>query len=312
MRRLLTVVLASLVMTVAGASVALAGPVVDHGRTPVPVIHHRHAPAPVPHAAVVRVGGAVSTPATLTAKQISALAQVTLPLSGPGKTHRTVTGALLTDVVATAGPEFDSGKNGLLRASVTITGRFGARVTIAYGELDPGFGNHPALLTVAGNTVNLAVPGDSTRFRSVTGVSAITVTALAAPITTPPAGAITIVRGHRSVTLSAARLARLPSSTRTVSFLSGTAPQTHTEEGPSLFTVLLAAGILPLPDTVVTAVGSDGYGAAVTVGEALFGGKTLLVSLTEDGVALAQPRTVVSGDVKGGRYVSGVVTLVVG
>jgi hypothetical protein len=38
----------------------------------------------------------------------------------------------------------------------------------------------------------------------------------------------------------------------------------------------------------------------------------LLVSLSEDGQALAQPRLVVDGDVKGGRYVSGVVDLVVG
>jgi hypothetical protein len=38
----------------------------------------------------------------------------------------------------------------------------------------------------------------------------------------------------------------------------------------------------------------------------------LLVSLNEDGQPLAQPRLVVDGDVKGGRYVSLLVDLVVG
>ena len=36
------------------------------------------------------------------------------------------------------------------------------------------------------------------------------------------------------------------------------------------------------------------------------------MSLNEDGVALDQPPLVVDGDVKGGRYVSGTVDLVVG
>jgi hypothetical protein len=42
------------------------------------------------------------------------------------------------------------------------------------------------------------------------------------------------------------------------------------------------------------------------------GGRPLLVSLNEDGQAQAQPRLIVDGDVKGGRYVSGVVDLAVG
>jgi hypothetical protein len=36
------------------------------------------------------------------------------------------------------------------------------------------------------------------------------------------------------------------------------------------------------------------------------------VSLAEDGVTLAQPRLVTDGDVKGGRYVSGVVDIYAG
>jgi hypothetical protein len=72
------------------------------------------------------------------------------------------------------------------------------------------------------------------------------------------------------------------------------------------------AGLRIGRDTWVVAVASDGYVATVTPGEARFGGRPLQISLVEDGVALAQPRLVVDGDVKGGRYVSGVTKLVVG
>ncbi|MEP6561879.1 MAG: hypothetical protein ABJD68_12510, partial [Nakamurella sp.] len=114
---------------------------------------------------------------------------------------------------------------------------------------------------------------------------------------------------RRTTTLTAATLARLPQRTLTVSFLSGSTAQQHTESGPTLAAVLLAAHTIPLPNTVVTAVSSDGYGASVTAGEALFGGRGLLLSLNEDRAPLTQPRLVTNGDVKGGRYVSGVVSL---
>jgi hypothetical protein len=50
----------------------------------------------------------------------------------------------------------------------------------------------------------------------------------------------------------------------------------------------------------------------VTPAEAWAGGRPLLISLIEDGTALAAPRLVADGDIKGGRYVSGVYDLVVG
>jgi hypothetical protein len=62
----------------------------------------------------------------------------------------------------------------------------------------------------------------------------------------------------------------------------------------------------------VAAVGSDGYVATVTPAEAWVGGRPLLISLAENGAALAAPRLVTDGDVKGGRYVSGVDDLVIG
>lgn len=259
----------------------------------------------------VPITGDVTAPVTLTAAQIAAVPSVTLPLAAPGGgTRGTVTGAPLTDVLATAGPVFGGEKNAQLHALVTVAGPGGWRINLAYGELDPGFGNHPALLTVTGNLVSLVVPGDTTRLRSVPRVTGITLTSLpTTPVNTPPAGAVTAIRGHRTITLTAATLGRLPQQQRAVAFQSGSGSQTHTEKGPTLTAVLLAAGVLPLPNTVVTAIGSDGYAATVTNGEALLGGRPLLLSLVEDGVALDRPRLITDGDIKGGRYVSGVVTL---
>jgi hypothetical protein len=97
-----------------------------------------------------------------------------------------------------------------------------------------------------------------------------------------------------------------------VTFPQGTSPRAHTEHGPTLAAVLLAARIPTNRDTWVAAAASDGYVATVTPGEAVYGGRPLLMSLVEDGMALTQPRLVVDGDVKGGRYVSGTTKLVVG
>jgi hypothetical protein len=73
-----------------------------------------------------------------------------------------------------------------------------------------------------------------------------------------------------------------------------------------------AAHVVPGLNTWVAAVGDDGYVATVTPAEALVGARPLLISLAENGTALAEPRLVTDGDVKGGRYVSGVYDLVVG
>lgn len=118
-----------------------------------------------------------------------------------------------------------------------------------------------------------------------------------------------VIDGHRHVTLSAALLARLPAETLEVSFSGPGSVQTHTETGPSLLEVLAVAGVRPGLNTWVAATGNDNYVATVTPAEQLAGGRPLQLSLNEDGTALAQPRLVADGDVKGGRYVSGVVDL---
>ena len=123
---------------------------------------------------------------------------------------------------------------------------------------------------------------------------------------------MTIEDGPFSKTLSAAQLAALPAKTLSVSFQGPGGTQTHTEIGPTLADILRAAHIRWGLNTWVAAVGSDGYVATVTPIEAFVVGRPLQISLNEDGQALAEPRLGVEGDVKGGRYVSLLVDLVVG
>jgi hypothetical protein len=275
---------------------------------------------PKPHEATVSVGGAVATPATYTLRRLGALPQTSFTTTERwwGSRTHTDTGVSLEDLVAAAGPTLPTAKNAMLRVTVTVTGRWGWPVTLALGELDPNFGNHPAYLALTqdGRTLpapELIVPGDSGPARTVPDVDQITVGVQSPTPTSPPsAGALTIQDGPVTRVLTAAQLAALPARTLSVTFLAGTSSQTHTEIGPTLAEVLWAARLPSGLNTWVAAVGSDGYVATVTPAEAFVGGRPLLVSLNEDGQPQAQPRLIVDGDVKGGRYVSGVDDLVVG
>ncbi|WP_326955490.1 hypothetical protein [Amycolatopsis sp. NBC_01286] len=242
------------------------------------------------------VEGAVTTPASYTASQLKTLGETTYPR---------VTGVDLTKVVAAATPVLPPGKNTALRVTVTVTGAAHRSVTFALAELDPAFGNHPAVLTT-GRETDLVVPGDRDRSRRVDDVRSVRI---AVSNAAAAERAVRITTAHRSVTLPPSLLKLLPSRTVTATFASGAGQQTHTETGPSLRLVLLVAGVPPRPDTAVVAVGDDGYGAAVTLAEESTGGRPLLLSTVEDGAALALPRLVPLGDVKGGRYVSGVTAL---
>jgi len=268
---------------------------------------------------VLTVSGAVSDPASYTASQLAALPTETIQLPGPGGQAVPATGVSLDLLVTTASPVLPAAKNALLRVIVTASGPFGGRVSFALGELDPNFGDHDAvvLLSVAGRPLPagpaLVVPGDRVPVRDLPVVSSIVVGVTNPPVTVPPSpGALVIQDGNRQVVVPAATLAGLPQQTRTVTFLAGTAAQTHTETGPSLSDALRAAHVRQGLNTWVAAVGSDGYVATVTPAEAWVGGRPLLISLVEDGTALAAPRLVADGDIKGGRYVSGVYDLVVG
>jgi hypothetical protein len=267
----------------------------------------------------VSVTGAVTTPATYSDAQLAALPQSTFTLTKRSGGTVSATGVSLESLVTAAQPSVDPTiKNGLLRVTVSVAGRLGAPVTFGEGELDPSFGNHPAYLalTVGGRkllTPALLVPGDDQPIRDVPAVSTITVGVQSpAPTAGFTPGTLTIEQGSHATTLTAAQLAALPPETLQASFLAGTTATNVTEIGPSLDEVLRAAHVPLGVGTWVAGVGDDGYVAVVTPAEQWVAGKHLQVSLSENGAALAEPRLVVDGDVKGGRYVSGLVDLVVG
>ena len=274
------------------------------------------------HQSAVSIGGAVATPATYSLSQLEALPLTHTTFSITRRTWwgaRTETGqgVSLEDLVNFTGPTLPSAKNALLRVTATVSGPWQSPVAFALGELDPSFGDHPAYLAFTENghplkAPELVVPEDVNGARTVFDVDRITVGVQSPTPTTPPAGGVTIEDGPFTRTLTAAQLAALPERTLTVSFLAGTASQTHTEVGPTLADVLRAAHLGFVLGTWVAGVGSDAYVATVTPAESFVGGRPLLVSLNEDGQPLAQPRLVTDGDVKGGRYVSDLVDLVVG
>ena len=274
----------------------------------------------------IAVNGEVSSPTSYTMAQLGSVTQTSVSVAhwGPKGTRTvTVTGVALETLVTLAQPAYPAlpnSKNRLLRVTVTVRGQHHRAVTFALGELDPNFGNHPALLALSSDGVafqdgpELVVPADRSPARSVPEVREVTVGIATGAATTPPApGSVILIDGGRHVVLSSATLAGLRQSTVTVTFGAGGGPQTHTETGPSLRSVLAAGGIRsPGITTWVEAVGTDNYAAVVTPAEASVGGRPILLALAQDGTSLAQPRLVVDGDVKGGRYVSDVVDLYAG
>ncbi|WP_433237192.1 molybdopterin-dependent oxidoreductase [Streptosporangium sp. CA-135522] len=122
---------------------------------------------------------------------------------------------------------------------------------------------------------------------------------------------------------SLARLRGLPQHTVRVGYTTSHGPEKHIFTGPLLASVLALAKPRFDPETkndplrfYVTATASDGYRATVAWAELDpgFSGKKVLLAVSQDGEPLDEqgPRLVVPGDVKGGRYVSGVTHLYVG
>jgi hypothetical protein len=266
---------------------------------------------------VFTLGGTVGTPAVYTASELRALPQTTAQVTRPRFGTTTVTGVLLETLVKASNPVLPAAKNALLRVTVNLLGGGGSE-TVALGELDPNFGNHPAIvaLTVDGAPLfggpEVVIPADTTDARTIYPVKRVTVGVQNPAAVIPDPGALEVEHDGRATILPASVLASLPAQTLAVAFMGPGGLQHHTETGPTLATVLAAARVHPLRDTWVAGVGSDDYVATVTPAEATVGGRPLLVSTREDGVDLDRPRLVADGDVKGGRYVSDMVDLVVG
>lgn len=130
----------------------------------------------------------------------------------------------------------------------------------------------------------------------------------------------------RPATLSAAALQQRPVVTQTVTFASGTTPQTHTYTGAGTWSLVDGAGIQldaarknDVLDRYLLATGADGYRVVFSLGELHpeFGNRPSIVAYAETtaGVDAALDtssgplRITAPGDAKGGRYVSQLTTL---
>jgi hypothetical protein len=118
--------------------------------------------------------------------------------------------------------------------------------------------------------------------------------------------------------ITVAQLAGMPNRSVSVEFGSSKGTERHAEVGTPLVGVIDQAGLALAAgrhnDQLsfgVLVVGADGYQALISYGEMApgVGGRGVLLATSEDGRSLARPRLVVPGDVKGGRYVTDVVTL---
>jgi DMSO/TMAO reductase YedYZ molybdopterin-dependent catalytic subunit len=127
---------------------------------------------------------------------------------------------------------------------------------------------------------------------------------------------------ERAGPLSVAALRQLPNETAQVSFLSGNNTEQHTYVGVRLVTVLNNAKLKTNDKykndklrKYIVFTAKDGYEATVAWGEIDpdFGNAAILLAWEEDGKPLTGAsgplRLVVPTDKRGGRYVSGVVTI---
>ncbi len=127
-------------------------------------------------------------------------------------------------------------------------------------------------------------------------------------------------------TFTSASLATLTPVTQTDTFNAAGKPTTDTFTGPTLYSVLQAAGGITVDPTVkndlltkyVVTTGSDGYVSVISAGEIApkFGNKADLVATSDTSNTLPSPngfaRITTPGDVAGGRYVSNLASVVVG
>ncbi len=127
-------------------------------------------------------------------------------------------------------------------------------------------------------------------------------------------------------TYTAATLAAFPTATETETYAAAGVPVTDTFTGPTLLSVLGAAGGITTDAAnkndilrkYIVATGSDGYEAVIAAGEisTKFGNKPDLIATSDSASRLPSPdgfaRVVAAGDVAGGRYVSNLADLHVG
>lgn len=141
---------------------------------------------------------------------------------------------------------------------------------------------------------------------------------------TASADGITIIGGKDSpVELTLEDLQALPVESLEVTYTASGEPQDHTFTGTSLSGVIESIGLdvpedarNPLLSTLFIVTAADGYQIAISGGELdpAFGNVPIYIAWEQDGAPLAGTedgpfRLVVPGDTKGGRYVSGIVSI---
>lgn len=131
------------------------------------------------------VDGQVLNPLTLTADNLrnnfSAQTVDVTFLSGEETVTTRFTGVPLYQIMSAAQPNFNADvRNDRLSTFIVVSAPDGYQAVIAWGEIDPEFGNQPILVAfeengepLEGNTVRLVVPGDTRGGRYVNGVANI-------------------------------------------------------------------------------------------------------------------------------------------
>lgn len=137
----------------------------------------------LPAAGQVALSGEVRAPAWLSVATLRSMPQREMTVSfecrTSGARRHYFTGPLLIDVLHGAEPRFDAGeRKDRLRFLISVLGRDRHRAVLSWGEIDPEFGNTPALLAVSMDCralddqgPHLVMPGDRCGARHISQVT---------------------------------------------------------------------------------------------------------------------------------------------
>ena len=187
---------------------------------------------------------------------------VTFQENGKSVTH-TEQGPYVADALTFAGWQpIAACRNDLLRWWIVASNAKGQTALMTRGEIDPGFGNRQAILSIsedghflsASGGPRLIVPGDATSGRAIKNVNQVTVGRATSQLaqtgcddvgkvaTPPPAGSV-LINGDvaNPMTLTTAQLQQIGLRTMNVNFLNGANPVTAAEQGPLLEDVIRMA-----------------------------------------------------------------------
>jgi DMSO/TMAO reductase YedYZ molybdopterin-dependent catalytic subunit len=282
----------------------------------------------------IALTGGVTTPQTLKLADLQALPAITQTvsyLSGSTPNTKTYTGASLYSVLEKGGIKTDASvKNDILRKYVIATGTDGYVSVFALGEIHPSFGNRSYLTAYAETIDGVSTPLAADGFARVTAPGDLKggryVSNLARLDVRSSASTAVSIGGGRSTSFTVSGDVKQSMSFDTAA-LEGLAQQTQTVGGVTYtgvsFWDLLntTVGLATDPNVkndvlgmYVVATGTDGYQAVFSLGELSpdFGHQADMIALTADGEALTDngfARLVVPTDVKGGRWVSNLMSI---